>query len=273
MNRKAVFLDIDGTLTTFRSEFPDSAREALRTAKANGHELVICTGRVKSQIYPWLLETGLFTGLISGSGADVSRMGEQVYQHFFSSEVLKHFLDYFSHVNCYYILQGQDKVFGDPRFMDADGPLFGGDPVDWNKREKLLGKIYRAEDPYKATDIEKACYYRCEDSYQEICRALGPAFDVMGSSYSISSSSDGEVTLHGITKASGIRHYLENVGIEQADSIAVGDSGNDLEMIRYAGTGVAMGNGTEEAKKAADLVTDPIEEDGLYNAFKKLGLI
>jgi len=273
LKRKAVFLDIDGTLTTFKSEFPESARDALRKAKENGHELVICTGRVKTQIYPWLLGTGLFTGLVTGSGADVSRKGEQVYQRFFSPDELKTFLDYFTNVSSCYVLQGQEKVLGDPRFMDARKPVFGGDPVDWDKREKLLGKTYRAERPYQARDIEKACYYQCQDSYEEICKALGPAFDVMGSSYSVSKRSDGEVTLHGITKATGIAHYLEKAGINREDSVAIGDSSNDLEMIQYAGVGVAMGNGTDQVKEAADLVTDRIEEDGICKAFTRLGLI
>lgn len=273
MNRKAIFLDIDGTLTTFRGEFPESAGEALKRARANGHELVICTGRVISQIYPWLLSSGLFSGTITGTGADVVREGKQIYQNFFSEEQLKRYLDYFTSVNCYYVLQGSSKVLGDPRFMDAEGPLFGGDPVDWEKREKVLGKIYRVENPYQQKDIEKAVYYRCEDPFEKICEALGPDFDVTGSSYSVTNQSDGEVTLHGITKASGMERYLKDAGLDRADSIAIGDGANDMEMVEYAGVGVAMGNASDALKAKADLVTDRIEEDGIYHAFEKIGLI
>ena len=63
------------------------------------------------------------------------------------------------------------------------------------------------------------------------------------------------------------------VGAPMKNSIAVGDSGNDLEMIKAAGVGVCMGNGSDDVKAAADLVTTDVNDDGIYNAFVKLGLI
>ena len=57
------------------------------------------------------------------------------------------------------------------------------------------------------------------------------------------------------------------------DSIAIGDGPNDLQMMEYAGVGVAMGNAKEEVKKLADMVTSDVAEDGIYHAFEKLGLI
>ena len=57
------------------------------------------------------------------------------------------------------------------------------------------------------------------------------------------------------------------------DTFAFGDSDNDLRMLQSAGTGVAMGNAKEEIKKAADFITDSADDDGIYNAFKKFGLI
>ena len=57
------------------------------------------------------------------------------------------------------------------------------------------------------------------------------------------------------------------------DAVAIGDGDNDIEMIRYAGTGVAMGNGSPWVKEIADYVTDSIEKDGLWKAFSHLGLL
>ena len=57
------------------------------------------------------------------------------------------------------------------------------------------------------------------------------------------------------------------------DTIAFGDAKVDIPMLEYCAYGVAMGNGGEEIKAMADLVTDGVDEDGLYNAFVKLGLI
>ena len=69
------------------------------------------------------------------------------------------------------------------------------------------------------------------------------------------------------------QRYLEYVGIPREDSIAIGDGPNDLQMMDYAGIGIAMGNAREEVKKRADMVTSHIDEDGLYHALDRLGLL
>ena len=81
-----------------------------------------------------------------------------------------------------------------------------------------------------------------------------------------------EATPLGCTKSAGMRLVLEAVGIPREDSVAFGDSNNDLDMLRYAGIGVAMGNATEEAKAAADMVTDTLENAGVSQALHALGL-
>ena len=79
--------------------------------------------------------------------------------------------------------------------------------------------------------------------------------------------------INGIHKATGMKRYLEYVGIPREDSIAIGDGPNDLQMMDYAGIGIAMGNAREEVKKRADMVTSHIDEDGLYHALDRLGLL
>ena len=71
----------------------------------------------------------------------------------------------------------------------------------------------------------------------------------------------------------GIKRYLEMTGIKREEIIAFGDAENDLEMIRFAGIGVAMGNAEEEVKKAADFVTADIDDDGIEKALKHFNLI
>lgn len=75
------------------------------------------------------------------------------------------------------------------------------------------------------------------------------------------------------SKAEGIKKFAEKLGFSQADVIAVGDGNNDFEMIEWAGTGIAMGNAVEGLKQGADFVTTDVEDNGIQNAFKKLGLI
>ena len=83
----------------------------------------------------------------------------------------------------------------------------------------------------------------------------------------------GELTALGMNKFVGLEKIAARLDVPIEATVALGDSANDLEMLRFAGTGVAMGNGTDGAKKAADWITAPIERDGLALAFEKLGLI
>ena len=82
-----------------------------------------------------------------------------------------------------------------------------------------------------------------------------------------------EMVPKGHTKATGIGKMCEALGIDRTDTYAVGDSVNDLSMLEYAGVGISMGNGSPEAKAAADYVTTDLNEDGIYNAMVRFGLI
>ena len=74
-------------------------------------------------------------------------------------------------------------------------------------------------------------------------------------------------------KSTGMQAFLDEHGLERSETMAFGDGENDIDMLKYAGIGVAMGNAWPSTKKAADYVTDDIDEDGLYNALKHFELI
>ncbi|QOX82533.1 HAD hydrolase family protein [Nanchangia anserum] len=83
----------------------------------------------------------------------------------------------------------------------------------------------------------------------------------------------GELVANGVSKGAGLARVVAHLGADVADTIAVGDSANDLPMLAAAGTSIAMGNGTPEAKAAASWVTSRIDEDGLARAFAHAALI
>ncbi len=74
-------------------------------------------------------------------------------------------------------------------------------------------------------------------------------------------------------KAAGIRKYMGLHGLESTQIMAFGDGDNDVEMLKLAGIGEAMGNGTEAAKTAADYVTASVDDDGIAKALQHFGLI
>ena len=82
-----------------------------------------------------------------------------------------------------------------------------------------------------------------------------------------------EVVPMGYSKASGMQFLMDHFAIAKVDTIAIGDSTNDLPMLSYAGTGIAMGGSAASVLDAADFETDTILQDGLYNAFRYLQLV
>ena len=77
----------------------------------------------------------------------------------------------------------------------------------------------------------------------------------------------------GFSKATGIKWLCDYLKLDMADTYALGDSVNDLEMLQTVGHGIAMGNATDVVKKAAEYVTDSLFEAGVYNALSHYDLI
>ena len=69
-------------------------------------------------------------------------------------------------------------------------------------------------------------------------------------------------------KAAGIQYILQHFGISQNEIMAFGDGNNDIDMLRYANVGVAMGNAGSEVKRQADYVTADVDNDGIWRALK-----
>ena len=82
-----------------------------------------------------------------------------------------------------------------------------------------------------------------------------------------------DINMCGVTKASGMEVFLRHYGIDRSRSMAFGDGGNDVEMIRHAGVGVALGNAVDAAKRAADYVTATVDDDGVLRALQHYGVL
>lgn len=107
----------------------------------------------------------------------------------------------------------------------------------------------------------------CQDE-EEKAYAAFPEFDLVRW-HELST----DVLPHGGSKAEGIKKVIERLPFDIGDTYAFGDGLNDLQMIEYVGTVVAMGNAVPELKEIADFVTKPVDEDGIAYAVKELGLL
>ena len=107
-----------------------------------------------------------------------------------------------------------------------------------------------------------------DDAYKKAVAELADDYEIL-----IHAAPVAEFVPKGYSKASGIRKACELFSVAQEDTYAFGDSVNDLDMLRYVAHGIAMGNGTKEAKEAAEYVTADLKEDGIYRGLEYYGLL
>ena len=271
--KNVLFFDIDGTLVGFDSKLPDSTKEALNLAKHRGHKIILCTGRSKCQIYPWLLEFG-FDGIVGGAGAYVELNGEILSETLLKPQDLKKVISLFELLQTTFMLQTRDHVITSSYcFYEAQRIFREHYGMDEARIRKVFGNIVIDENLRERTDVEKLNYYFSVATIPQVSDILGAEFCITATSFEQPEETSGEVSLNGIHKAYGMQLIVDALGMEQKDTIAFGDGPNDLEMLAYAAIGVAMGNGVPEAKAAANMVTDRIDCDGIYKAMLELNLI
>lgn len=275
MKTKHIFLDIDGTLVGYDSKIPASALKALQLAQANGHKIIIASGRSYGMIYSDLLNTVKFDGIIASGGACVIVDGKVIYESFIEGDDLAFIIDYFRKNGINYLLMTKDELYAEPVFNNHIIPGMIANGYNKDVVKQAYGWNTEVEDVRVIKGGEKLAYFTSPYLPDKIAKDLDGRFYVVD--FSIGKVSEGsyfgEMNNAGVTKASGIDEYLAYVGASIEDTIAIGDSANDLEMLEHAQVAIAMGNGTEAAKAVADFVTTDVDKDGIYNAFKKYGLI
>ena len=275
MSSKYIFLDIDGTLVDYDAKMPSSALKAVKQARANGHKVFIASGRSCSMIYPELLEDNLFDGYIAAGGAYVSCGSEIIFQSFIEGKSLLNLVNYFRAWGIKGIAHRADGIYCEREFIDIVIPEMLRTGYSEDLIKKSYGRIVVIDDLSELKGIEKFSFYMAPKTTKQIFDDLGGEFYVVDFSVGDVKSDTffGEINMSNVNKATAIDAVIKHFSVSVSDTIAFGDSRNDLEMIEFAAIGVAMGNATEIIKKAADFVTTNVSNDGIYNAFSKLGLI
>lgn len=259
-DKKTVFFDIDGTIWDAKNEIPESTVTAIRKLRDNGHLVFLNSGRCRSYIFAeHLLDIG-FDGIVSGCGTMIEVNGLVRFYHKLSAELATSTVTTVKKHGFLPILEGRYNLYMGSEFDDDP---FGqklrremGDyilPIDKYWGEWEMSKLSCATE---GADID-ACY-----------KEIGDDFDFM-----IHNPSVVEIVPKGFNKGTGIEKVCELLDMDIADTVAFGDSANDLDMLDIAGVGVVMGSGSDEAKEHADHVTSGLYEDGVKEGLLHLGLI
>lgn len=272
MDKKVIFLDIDGTLVDFHGKIPDSAKQALALAKKAGHHLVVCTGRSRYQISREILSLP-FDGIVGGAGAFVICGGKELFHHYIQPKQRKKLISYLEENNFFYSVQTDVGTLLNRRCAVLLDDVYKTMRLTEKQRKDLEGELMIHEDLENYEHSEKVIYHMAPFGVAQVQRDLSPDFTVTAMSYQNMKGSSGEIGISGLDKSTGMQAYLDCVGSKRADAVAFGDGANDIEMLAFAGTGVAMGNAIESLKEYADFVTKPVDEDGIFFGFQKLHLI
>ena len=275
MNKKLIFLDIDGTLTSPGSNVPPaSAMEAIRKARAAGHKVFLCTGRNYDMLSP-LLNYGCFDGAVASGGGYVFLGDEVLFDCPMSDEQRETAMRLFKQTGVFRTVEAVDGSFCDEGMAEFLNEVSGGNSelVRWRKAlEADLGMRPMAE--YDGRPIYKVVFMcRSVDQLAPAIEALEKEFFFVVQDMNGADCLNGEIVNRKFDKGKGVVRVCERLGCDVADTVGFGDSMNDLEMIETVGTSVCMANGSPTLKSHSDLVCPSVEEEGLAWAFQKLGLL
>ena len=261
MDRKILFFDIDGTLWDVNNYIPESTIEAIHKARANGHLVFINSGRSRGFIRSKKLLSIGFDGVVSGCGTMVEYDGKVIHYFRLDNERLAKILNTLRSFSFRPILEGRYNLY-------MDWEEFKDEPFGIRLKNELGDELLSIQDNWGKWEVSKLSCATEPGEHEECMEALKDEFEFM-----IHSSAVVEMAPKGYDKGRGIRLVCDYFNMDVEDSIAFGDSANDLAMLKTAGFSVVMGNGSDEAKEHAGMVTEDLHRDGIYLACQKLGLI
>ncbi len=258
-----IFFDIDGTLITEDSRrlIPDSTRTAIARARENGCLTFINTGRTAFNVSPQVRELG-FDGLICGCGTYIEYRGEVLLCNSLTQEHCRRTSAILRSCGVTPVYEHRDGYFFDDkavRSADLEDFLvsFVEDGIDVSRQvtdpEFIYDKFVIWENP--GADMER---FR---------REIGRDYEMIDRGHGF-----WENVPRGFSKATAMDFIMKRLGIPHECSYAIGDSMNDLPMLKAAANSIAMG-GAEVIYPYVSYITTPIMEDGIYNALAHFGLI
>ena len=263
--KKLIFFDIDGTLLTEGTHryIPDSARQAIHKLQENGHLCFINTGRTTAEIREDIEELEC-DGFVCGCGTYIKYHDEILLSHEIPMPLADHVLEDMNLCHLEWVLEGSHNTYystepytthiGD--FHDDFSNTFSEATHDVPPSTR--GLVY---DKFCICLTKNSDFSSFYNKYQKEF-----TFIDRGDQFY-------EVVPAGYSKASGIQFLMDYFSVSKEDTIAVGDSTNDLPMLEFAGFSIGMKNSDPQILPVVDYVTDTVENDGILKAFEHLHLL
>lgn len=266
---KAIFLDIDGTLTNKDKIITPETKKALMTAQAHGIKLVIASGRPPGGLYKYGNQldmqnnNGLFVCFNGASVVDCTT-GETVVNTAMPKELAKQVIEHVKKFNVRpMVTHGPHMVVEDVYdCMIKDGDrTFNVLQYESRSNGYLLMEASKVED-YLDYPVNKILTAGDSAYLQEHYKEMAAPFEGQ-LSMMFTANFYYEYMPLGIDKGKSLDTAMTKLGIKREECIAFGDAENDISMLKYAGIGVAMANATDAVKAIADEITEDNNHDGI----------
>jgi len=284
MEYKLLALDLDGTVFNSKKEMDQETIQAIYEFKKLGGKVVICSGRSPLST-KWVSETlRLDDPIIAYNGAVIQTAeGEVLSQAAFSQKGIKTFIKACESFNVYGHLYEGDTLLVPERnkwnenWIENNIPAFalsGGNQESCesfrrNCTVKQIDSLENYAERNNPTILKFAAFRKEEGNFQEFTNYLSGEKN----EFEVSSSLDFsnlEISPAKITKGTSLTVLIDTLGIQMSEVAAIGDNFNDLDMLRLAGLGIAMGNAPSDVKAAANMVTATNDELGVAKAINTI---
>ena len=254
---KAIFFDVDGTLLPAnQDDVPKSTKQALRQLRRKGVKTIVATGRDIIEFSKLPVDEIPFDGYLTLNGQLLFDSEKRVYEGTPIDQGEMEILSgIFRTKKIPFVLIGENE-----RYINYVDDTVVRTQEETHGTVPSVGQ-YHGEKIYQVLAFVGADQRKMLDRFLDECAIT--SWNETGI----------DIIPKGGGKTAGIHLYLNRQGIAREETMAFGDGENDIEMLKFAGIGVAMGNASDEVKAAADFVTDTADNDGIEKALRHFGLI
>lgn len=248
---------------------------AVRAARDAGHRVLLCTGRPVSMLPDSILAAG-FDGLVASAGAYVEVAGTVLVDRRFPADLAARTVRALDVNDAVYVLEAQESLHVPPaaagRLREILDAHFRQSPEGAVGSSAILDAL-RATEDRASVPFAKVSVFESPVSMEHLVREIGGEIAVVANSVAEEGRHAGELYQRGISKADGVAAVIAHLGIAREDTVAIGDGANDLDMIAFAGVGIAIEGSHPDLVAIADHLAARPRDEGLVAAFTKLGLL
>lgn len=277
-NVKAIFLDMDGTILHENNKASNYTKDVVDELREKGFKVFLATGRSYSEIHQLVPEGFKVDGIISSNGTTGEIEDQNLFKHSLSLEQVKKIVKLAQQQHIYYEVFpfGAQRIVLKEDYQWMRDMITGETPPnnvshsEWTSRlDAIKDKIdWRDELP----DLDYSKIYLFNPNLDKITTFRDELIQnkvLLSISVSNSSRYNAETMAYNTDKGTGIKEMIEHFGIQQEETLVIGDSDNDRAMFDFGHYTVAMKNARQEIKDITDEVTEETnEEDGAAKYLK-----